>query len=279
MTQIAVLSDIHGNLEALQAVLTDCLRQQAGKIICLGDVIGYGPDPEPCLEKLFAFPQLVCLQGNHESMLLGETSTKHCSVLGAAAADWVQEKMSGSSWLPRVKGFPCFLEQTPFLFTHNGFVSDPQWQYLNSAESVRQALTKSRLPVTFYGHTHRARISSLSPEGELFDCLAPRQAVHVLDPALRYFVNVGSVGQARSTATVANYVLLREEDKTVIEFRTVRYNSLRTYQEMLIKGIPRQLTDYLIREKWRRVLYGSFSNGRLRLCRQQPDSGAGSTGA
>jgi len=258
MKKTAIISDIHANYEALKTVLLYCENNNIDKIVNLGDVVGYGPDPQLCLDALNAVTvPVIKIMGNHEHMLLAHTNKRLID----------QEKYIAD--ISRFEdGYVC--SDSNMFFSHTGIVGSENvglWGYLNSPDKILECIKTSDYFVSFYGHTHRHRISYYCPQSEIFrDELLPEKHSYSLNKNLRYYVNVGSVGQARANKTEASFAVLIEEEKTfLLEFHHLNYNSFRTYKKMLEKNFDKSQALYLLREKWRRALYGGVINGRLRI--------------
>jgi diadenosine tetraphosphatase ApaH/serine/threonine PP2A family protein phosphatase len=216
----AIISDIHGNLEALQAVLADAERHGAEDIYCLGDLVGYGPNPRECVDLAMAWK--VVLLGNHDYW-----AVQHYPVcLGSAIAErsivWTRAQMAGP-------GDPCweFLTERPqshredgVLFVH-GSARNPLYDYVFPEDIFNQPKMERIFALVerycFQGHTH---IPGVFTEDLTFHSPEEVGGVYRLDGG-KTMVNVGSVGQPRDGDWRACYVLLKED---VVCFRRVEYD-------------------------------------------------------
>lgn len=268
----AVISDIHGNLEALNAVLCMIKKKGVDRIICLGDVVGYGADPEACLTRLEE-QKAIILKGNHEAMLLGESDTEHCSALGQASNRWTAAHC-GEIFRNRMRELPFEYHFGEMDFYHSTSENDGSWPYLNRVEHVTEQLTGTPGKLVVYSHTHRPRLTILDGTETLEDRMVlksetiaiPRQNKH------KYLINVGSVGQQRDSKTDASFVLLETYNNSyLLTFYRIPYNSFRAYRAVLHRGCGADAATYLIREPWRRKAYELLDNGCSRLCRKQTD--------
>jgi predicted phosphodiesterase len=236
----AVLSDIHGNLEALQAVLSDIADRGIESIYCLGDVIGYGPNPRECLDLARNFQ--VCLLGNHDQAALFDP--EGFSSGAERAIFWTRAQLEDSSDaenLDRIQflaGLPRTVTESPFFFVH-GSVRAPLNEYVFPEDIYNERKIQkifSMVPqYCFQGHTHVPGIFTS-------DCrfIRPTDLAGPFDlPEDKIMVNVGSVGQPRDTDPRACYVILG--DKT-LEYVRVEYPLQQTIDK--IYAIP-ELDNFL----------------------------------
>ena len=220
----AILSDIHGNLEALQAVLEDVARHRVEAIYCLGDVVGYGPNPRECLEAAMAWD--VVLLGNHDHAAMVGPEDFH--PVAERALLWSRAQLDAPVPSPSdaaqrwafLGDRPVLHREGDRLFVHAS-ARDPLWEYVfpedaDDAERM-QALFTRVAHLCFQGHTHVPGIFTEGP-----DFITPQQADHAYRPTTeKAMINVGSVGQPRDGDWRACYVLL---DGDTIRFRRVEYD-------------------------------------------------------
>jgi predicted phosphodiesterase len=229
----AILSDIHGNLEALEAVLEDVLAQGVDEIFCLGDIVGYGPNPRECVDRVMQFDR--CVLGNHDQGALYDP--EGFSSGAEKAIFWTRDQLempSGDADKSRQRWE--FLSELPrtfnvgsFTFVH-GSVRNPLNEYV-FPEDVYNARKLERIfalieRYCFQGHTHVPGV--FTEEGQF---LGPDEigGKYVL-PQGKAMINVGSVGQPRDTDPRSCYVLLTEQ---LVEFRRVPYPLERTMEKIL----------------------------------------------
>lgn len=256
-----ICSDVHGNLQALKKVLLQKKHQKPDIFICLGDVIGYGADPEICL-KLLKEQNAVILKGNHEAILLGESEAENCSSLGQASSRWTSAHC----------GKPCreVLSHLPFDyhfgeidFYHSALKDDGSWPYHNNTEQISAHLSEAPGKFVFYSHTHRPRLTILDNGKVVEDRMILQSETFIihLQDKRKYIVNVGSVGQQRDTKTDAAFVVFDiDKDGYALHFYRVRYNSFRAYMAIVHRGCGKETAAYLIREPWRRKTYELFDH-------------------
>ena len=139
----ALLADVHGNLEALRAVLRDLEDWPDHRLICAGDIVGYGPDPQPCLE-LLGEREATCVAGNHEGMVLGRLDFRRCVYAGIVAAVWTREHLS--RWaLEHLAALPMVARPTPEIVVCHAAPDDVQ-HYVTSARAAEPTLAMPRRP-------------------------------------------------------------------------------------------------------------------------------------
>jgi diadenosine tetraphosphatase ApaH/serine/threonine PP2A family protein phosphatase len=236
--RVAVISDIHGNLHALEAVLAAIAGERAEAIWCLGDLVGYGPRPNECCTAVAAVAA-ICLVGNHDLGVLGRLDLFDFSGDAAAAARWSREVLT-----PEARGYLEALESTASadgaeLF--HGSPRDPVWEYVLTDESARAALRLTSAPVVLVGHSHVAL--AFTPAEALEDALAPDGTEIDLSSA-RWLLNPGSVGQPRDGDPRAAYLVLDLDDRRAT-FRRVPYDLERTQEEIRERRLPETLAARL----------------------------------
>jgi len=228
----AIISDIHANLEALQAVMEDIEKQNVNEIICLGDVIGYGANPLECLDIVIQKCQK-CLLGNHEQGAFFDPEGFNGSA--ARAIFWTREQLQAPSerrderWeFINMNPRKYYLEDWKALFVH-GSPRNPLNEYVFSDEVYEgskkiEMLFNIITHVCFQGHTH---IPGVFTQDHRF--LSPDEINYELDlqPDLKYMINVGSVGQSRDGIAKACYVTVEEKENCVLHlvYHRVEYSN------------------------------------------------------
>ena len=233
----AVISDIHGNFEALEAVLRD-MPEGVQTVYCLGDIIGYGASPNECCDAVRELG-MPTITGNHDLAVTDlSTDLNWFNPVAAAAVMWTREQLTEEN-AGFLRSRPRMMQTRGALFVH-GSVRDPDEYIINSisAEENLAVLTREypNVPVCFYGHTHVKAVAP-SPNGTM-------NGGHTLD--LRsggpYLVNPGSVGQPRDGDTFASYVLA---DEGQIVYRFVEYDIPKAQTKIRAAGLPEMLADRL----------------------------------
>ena len=241
--RVAVLSDIHANLHALEAVLAEIDREAPDAVWCLGDVVGYGPQPTRCCELVAARADL-CLAGNHDLGALGAIDVDSTfSPDAALAARWTAARLTDAD-----RRFLASLGPSatlPEAGLYHGSPRDPGWEYVLTEESAAAALTLEPRPLVLVGHSHVALAIGL-PEGpgaELEGGLA-REGTVVALASGRWLLNPGSVGQPRDGDPRAAWLLLDFERRTA-SFRRKAYDVAATQREIRAAGLPESLAARL----------------------------------
>ena len=235
-----IVSDIHSNLEALDAVIADA-EQRGGFdcVWCLGDMVGYGPDPSKCLGRLRGF-ELAAVAGNHDYAAAGLIDASDFNGAAFAAIRWTAEQL-GADEKSFLSGLPTVNLQPPFTLVH-GSLRAPIVEYLLHPS---QAITTFELLTTPYclvGHSHQPFICRELRPAPMFFPL-PGVEPSPLGEG-RCIINPGSVGQPRDRDTRASYAVF-DSDGRAIEHYRVEYDIAATQAKMQIAGLPQYLIDRL----------------------------------
>jgi predicted phosphodiesterase len=236
----AVLSDVHANLEALEVVLADVEMRRPDAVICLGDFVGYGPDPVPCVERLR--PRLAdAVVGNHDLAALERTDIDVFNPYARAAILWTREQLSGDvraylGELPRQVRRPAFLAV-------HGSPRDPTDEYLFDAAGARPSFDGVEFHLALVGHTHVPGVFVDDGDRLTARPLTPDEMVE-LRATHRYIINVGSVGQPRDGDARAAYLWL-DEGSARAQLVRLAYPFERTQEKMRDLGLPEVLAERL----------------------------------
>ena len=234
----AVLSDIHGNLEALRAVLAD-LATRVDDILCLGDLVGYGADPGPCVDLVGARARAV-VTGNHERAVTGGLDLRWFNRYARAAAEWTRERLDGDC-AAYLDALPLTAEVDDATLVHASPRHPDEWEYLVTAEDGLAAFEAFSTRLCFVGHSHVPAMWSLGSSGPDYE----RGDIDVsLEAGRRYIVNVGSVGQPRDRDPRAAYALWDVEGRRV-HVRRVAYDVGTAQAKIEAARLPRFLADRL----------------------------------
>jgi predicted phosphodiesterase len=239
--RIAVISDIHSNLHALEAVLTDIDAQAPDEIWCLGDIVGYGPRPNECAD-IVRERAAVVLVGNHDLAAIGKLATSDFGPLAAESAHWTERTLGveQTSWLRTLE--PAAAPEGIELY--HGSARDPVWEYVLTEEIALENLRATTAPIVLVGHSHLALAISWDG-GQLDGGLAP-DGTELDTSQARWLINPGSVGQPRDGDARAAWLLI---DKAMgrAAFRRVPYPIEQTQAEMRAAGLPADLASRLAR--------------------------------
>jgi predicted phosphodiesterase len=237
--RVAVVSDIHANLHALEAVLAAIDADPVDELWCLGDLVGYGPKPNECCAIVQA-RAAVCLCGNHDLAVRGTIDLVEFSGDAGTAAAWTRAVLAddartfldGLQPAGRASGVALF----------HGSARDPVWEYVLSDEAAITTFMLTEEPLVLVGHSHAALQIALR-EAVLEGGLAPDGTELELADA-RWLLNPGSVGQPRDGDPHAAYLLLDLDAKRA-SFRRVAYDVELTQSEMREAGLPEALIERL----------------------------------
>ncbi len=201
--RVLIISDIHANLTALEAVFADAGEVDA--VWCLGDLVGYGPDPNECIEHIAGIPNLTCVLGNHDAATLKNIDIDTFNPEARTAILWTQKKLKPSSM--------AFLQSLPEKVTlehitlAHGSPRQPVWEYLLDTRTATQNFKHFDTPYCFVGHTHLPVLYYLADESLYARLIIPEDSTQ-LALAPRAILNPGSVGQPRDRDPRASYAIL-----------------------------------------------------------------------
>ena len=233
--RVAVVSDIHSNLQALEATLSAIDAEAPDELWCLGDLVGYGPRPNECCAAITERAD-VCLAGNHDLAVRGAIDLEEFGGEAAVAARWTREVLApeAQALLDRLE--PAGTAHGVALY--HGSARDPIWEYVLSNEAALATLDLTDSVLVLVGHSHVAlQVVDSGIE------LAPVGTELELG-GVRALLNPGSVGQPRDGDPRAAYLLL-DLDTQHASFRRVEYDVKRTQREMRDAGLPEMLAGRL----------------------------------
>lgn len=238
--QVAILSDIHGNRHALEAVLADVERSPAGEIWCLGDIVGYGADPNDCCRLAHA-NMAVCLSGNHDLAVTGDLDLGEFSAGAALAARWTQEVIGDDEreWLRSLS--PSGEARGVGLY--HGSPRDPVWEYVLSSLLAELCLDAQAERVALVGHSHVA-LAFERPEGAPATGSARRAGDEADLSSGEWILNPGSVGQPRDGDPCAAWLLL-DTDAWSASWRRTEYDISGAAASIRAAHLPDSLAERL----------------------------------
>lgn len=237
--RVAVISDIHANLHALEAVLAEIAVEQPDEVWCLGDLVGYGPEPNRCCE-LVEMHANICLAGNHDLAVIGSIPVDDFNGDAAAAVRWTQEVIGDNSVTYLKALNPSGARGGAELF--HGSPIDPVWDYVLTEAGAQASLEATTSPLVLVGHSHVSL--ALSWDGTKLGGGLAGADFEVDLGASRWLLNPGSVGQPRGSDPRAAW-LIADFDSGLARFRRTEYPIERTQEEILARGLPRTLAARL----------------------------------
>src|ERR687887_1075431 len=231
--RFAIFSDVHANLEALEAVLADARDRKCTNFICLGDVVGYNASPGECVKRI---RELDCpvVKGNHDEAASRLSPPGDFNEIAERAIAWTRDHLTDQDkeWL---RALPLQRRVHDFTIVHATLDTPEQWGYVFNNLDAAASFTYQHTTICFFGHTH-------VPMAFVRDDGVRRVKVDQLriESGKKYFINAGSVGQSRDGNWHAAYCIYDTEN-SVVEQRRVKYN-LKAAQNKIIKaGLPRLL--------------------------------------
>ncbi|MDY6864215.1 MAG: metallophosphoesterase family protein [Thermodesulfobacteriota bacterium] len=233
----AILSDIHSNLEAFRAVLLRLEKEKIDRIAFLGDIIGYGADPEMCIELLKKTTECV-VAGNHDLGAVGKSETTFFNAMAKTAIEWTANKIWKSHY-DYLKELPLIKLLDDFFMVHSTPLYPSQWNYILSEDDAAYNFHFFDHSVCFIGHSHSPQVFILKNG----DNLSTIKSTHFfIEEGSRYIINVGSVGQPRDGNPDSCFGILDTEKR---EFRYIRepYNIHKAQQKIIDAGLPKVLAE------------------------------------
>lgn len=233
--KIAIISDLHSNIEALQACLGKARAQKVTHYVCLGDIIGYGPDPSATLEQVRNLPNVVVIRGNHEEALF-TSYYKGLRQHIQQTIDWTKSQLSEEQ-LQYLQALPYQANVAGMTMVHASADQPAKWSYLYNTDLAEKCMQASGTRLTFVGHTHQPQIYFETPSKEI-KCLTPQPEVAI--PVYqhgRYVINVGSVGQPRDDISAASFAVYDTEQRELCFYR-VAYDYNITAKKIIERGLP-----------------------------------------
>lgn len=229
----ALVSDIHGNLEALTAVLAEIEKENTDSLICLGDVIGYGANPEECAQIIREKAD-VCIMGNHEAAVVGALDINYFTPYARAAALWTQSHVSEET-VKWAYDLPLAGKVDNFTVVHGSLYQPEMFNYVQTIADAEYNFNAMETPLLFLGHSHQPMAFfnttpmtyTLGPDIDL-------------DFKEKNIVNIGSVGQPRDENPLAAFAVYDSESK-LVQLHRVQYNVNAAAEKIIKAGLPEAL--------------------------------------
>lgn len=240
--RIAVLSDIHANREAFTAVLEDAALRGAEGFVLLGDIVGYGPDPEWCTDRAMRLADAgaTCILGNHDSAL-GQPESMNATA--RAAIDWTRPRLS-TVQRAFLTALPVSRRLDDVLFVHASAHAPADWIYMDGPGPAAASLRVSDAPIILCGHVHRPALYSNDLRGAVHAHPVPIGTPLPLLLSRRWIAVLGSVGQPRDGVPQAAWALLDTLNRQ-ITYRRVPYDTAATARKIRAAGLPEALAQRL----------------------------------
>lgn len=234
MPKIALLSDIHANYPALKAVTDELERENPDIWVCMGDIVGYGPHYNECLEFIRS-RDIICVKGNHDGALSGEVSVDHFRDPNRRLIKKMIDEVDTDHkrW---IASLPFIYKQEgdiSWIAAHASPINPENWEYLNSAIKIRQVLSGLDITFCFVGHTHKPGIVS------------DKIGFQRLEKTQKYMINPGSVGQSRDENYQASAGILDTDTMTYKNIR-IDFNIEKVIQDLEELGFSRNASEHMM---------------------------------
>jgi len=237
--KIALISDIHSNLEAFQAVMASLAGHDIEKVMFLGDIVGYGANPNECIDLLRSVADCY-IAGNHDYAAVDKTDISYFNPYAQEAVLWTQEVLTRENAL-FLSSLPLTDALYDFMIVHSTPLHPELWDYVVYVSDAHIGFRNFTQQLCFIGHSHHPGIFVQDRAGRIF---AEDQLTIKVKEGNRYIINIGSVGQPRDGNPLSAYGLYDTETN---EYRLIRveYNIALTQQKILAAGLPRFLAERL----------------------------------
>jgi len=242
--KFAVISDIHSNLEALADVLNHIDSSSPDRIICCGDVVGYGPQPAECVSLLESVKGITMTEGNHDAAVTGNMGTRNFNDFARTAVK-INKSLLGPAEKFFLKDIPETHTERGLLFVHAS-PRDHLSEYLDTVQKMKENAAVMTSDICFVGHTHFPMVFSVSKHGGVGTAeRVPNNGIFMLRPDKnRYIINVGSVGQPRDGDARSSFVYFDDEANSVTYIR-LKYDVASVQKKMRDAGLPELLITRL----------------------------------
>ena len=231
--RVLVLSDIHSNFPALQAVLQDA--GAVDQTWCLGDLVGYGPDPNMVIEQVRELPHITCILGNHDAAILRQMEFQAFNSEARRSLTWTENVLTADN-MAYLRSLPTQALVDAKVTLVHGSPRDPTWEYVLNTLSARLNFAHFGTPYCFLGHSHIQSMFSLDPSTDRVSMMMTHVGETTPLP-LRTIANPGSVGQPRDRDPRAAYAIFDDEANTW-EARRVEYDIGEVQQRIREAGLP-----------------------------------------
>ncbi len=235
-----IFSDLHSNLESLQSFSEIIQTIAHDKKVFLGDLVGYGPDPNACVDWIRENAD-IALSGNHDYAVVGKTELTYMNSYAYKACLWTRRKLTPKN-KKFLRGLPTEKVADGVHWVHSSPHEPEEWHYVVSRKDGKINFDHFSTPLCFLGHSHQPVIIEQDQDGAITDCISPTK--WDLEPDHRYIINVGSLGQPRDDNPKPAFVIYDSTRKT-IEYQRYEYDFATTQKKILKSGLPPFLAERL----------------------------------
>lgn len=239
MDRFAIISDIHGNLEALNSVLSHIDKENVELIFCCGDIVGYGANPNECVDIIIKERKIPTIAGNHDHAAIDRTNIQYFNEVARRAILWTQMHLTQEN-KQIIEHLPLTISNDSAFFVHSSPKNPEEWNYILTMGEARLNFEYFKEQFCFVGHSHQPFI--IESDGKNLSCPSSLK-IHIL-PNKRYLINVGSVGQPRDRNPRAVYSICDPQDN-LLQIKRVDYDIELAQIKIIDAGIPKELADRL----------------------------------
>ncbi|MDP5238598.1 metallophosphoesterase family protein [Uliginosibacterium sp. 31-16] len=242
----ALIADLHGNLEALYAILAHAGAQGVGRYVFLGDIVGYGPDPEPVLElcrHMVSTGDALAVLGNHDAAACGRDSTSNMNEAARAVIEWTRSKLKPrhQQWLASL---PLVLQRDRMTWVHASALRPEAWTYIDTSRQARLSLREAGSTWVFSGHVHDPMLYYTCPDQRVPGVRLVERRSILLNPRRSWLAIVGSAGQPRDGLPGARYAVFDRSRYLYTSYR-LAYDFAATAAKIRAAGLPERLAHHI----------------------------------
>ncbi|MBI4834934.1 MAG: metallophosphoesterase family protein [Planctomycetes bacterium] len=235
----AIFSDIHGNLEALEAVMEKLAAEKPDRYICVGDIVGYGADPNECIKKVRAIPGCIIVAGNHDYAAIGTLNNGFFNDFAKSAISWTAKQLNEEE-KKFLGGLKLVETLNSISVAHSNLYLPELFEYIQTSYDLQLGFNVMENPVCFIGHSHVPIFFSLQRGSISFNT----DPLLKINKSGKFFVNVGSVGQPRDDNPHACYAVYDDTDEA-IAIKRVPYDVDKAVSKIRKAGLPEILAERL----------------------------------
>lgn len=238
---VGLIADIHSNAAALRSVFERF--GDVDEIWCLGDIVGYGPEPAECIDMIRARKH-ACIAGNHDLCVLQKMDVSNFTAEAIEACARNRNQLN-EAHLAFLADLPLVNEPLPDIMLVHGSPKGDIWDYILSSWQAEEVLSETQSTITFIGHSHIPLVFTKAGESPVeIVSLADGQTLELDTAGAKYLINPGSVGQPRDGDPRASFMLFNPDDNT-LEYHRIEYPVDETQEKMRLAGYPPSLSDRL----------------------------------
>ncbi len=235
----AIISDIHGNREALEASLDFLSKENIDSYFCLGDIVGYGADPGYCIQKVKSLSCKAVIVGNHDWAVVGLLDSSYFNFVAQQAISWTSENLSSAD-SRYLKSLPLVYKDDLITLVHGTLSHPDEFDYILDVYAAAKNFDLLETPICFIGHSHMPGVFF----DENYQVQYSLEQKLILKPQIKYIVNAGSIGQPRDRNWRSSLVIFDTEEKS-IEFKRIEYDIKLAQKKIIKAGLPERLASRL----------------------------------